>query len=277
MLTVAKQAKKDHDFWANMPLDDLAFGNAMDCDFTLRAFHVLQKQMKEKKVDKVYDNLLKDILVILGMVENFGIKVDAEYLLDLDDALGVEIRQLKERLQELSPSGEVNPNSTPEMGSLLFTSEGFDLTPTMFSDKTKMPQISDEHLSEVLKDTSNPDAREFIETLLQYKYRMKQYRTYVKGVEKAINYNDDGRIYYQYNFATVVTGRLSCSTYTVGSEKKGVSFHTLPRESEGDNINIRKLMVADEGKAFLAADFSQAELRVLAQCCGDKGLIEAFN
>ena len=277
MLTVTKQAKKDPDFWANMPLDDLAFGNAMDCDFTLRAYHVLQKQMKEKSVNKVYDNLLKDILVILGMVENFGIKVDTEYLLDLEDALGVELRQLKERLQELSPSGEVNPNSTPEMGSLLFTSDGFDLTPTMFSEKTKMPQISDEHLSEVLKSTTNKEAIEFIQTLLQYKYRTKQHRTYVKGVEKAIEYNEDGRIYSQYNFATVVTGRLSCSTYSVGSNKKGVSFHTLPRESEGDKINIRNLMVADSGKAFLAADFSQAELRVLAQCCGDKNLIEAFN
>lgn len=277
MLTVAKQAKKDPDFWANMPLDDLAFGNAMDCDFTLRAYHVLKEQMKEKGVDRVYDNLLKDILVILGMVENFGIMVDTKYLKTLDDTLLKELNTLKEKIQELSPVGEVNPNSIPEMGSLLFTSEGFDLAPTMFSEKTKMPQISDEHLSEVLKDTTDKKAKEFIQTLLQYKYRTKQHRTYVKGVEKAIEYNEDGRIYSQYNFATVVTGRLSCSTYNVGGKKKGVSFHTLPRESEGDAVNIRKLMVADPGKAFLAADFSQAELRVLAQCCGDKALIEAFN
>ena len=202
MLTVAKQAKKDPDFWANMPLDDLAFGNAMDCDFTLRAYHVLKKQMEEKQVDKVYDNLLKDILVILGMVENFGITVDTDYLKTLDDILIKELEDLKEKLQELSPVGEVNPNSIPEMGSLLFTSEGFDLTPTMFSEKTKMPQISDDHLSEVLDATSNKEAKEFIETLLKYKYRTKQHRTYVKGVEKAIEYNEDGRIYSQYNFAT---------------------------------------------------------------------------
>ena len=278
MLTVTKQSKKDPDFWANMPLDDLAFGNAMDCDFTLRAYHTLQKEMKEKRVDKVYDNLLKDILVILGMVENYGIRVDKDYLVELDLILKKEIEELKERLDELSPVDEaINPNSTVEMGSLLFTSEGFDLTPTEFSEKTKMPQISDSHLTSVLESTSNKEAREFIEALLKYKYRVKQHRTYVKGVEKAIEYNEDGRIYSQYNFATVVTGRLSCSTYSVGSEKKGVSFHTLPRESEDDAVNIRNLMQADEGKAFLAADFSQAELRVLAQCCGDKNLIEAFN
>ena len=99
MLTVAKQAKKDPDFWANMPLDDLAFGNAMDCDFTLRAYHVLKQQMKEKEVHRVYDNLLKDILVILSMVENFGIKVDTDYLKVLDDTLITELEDLKAKIQ----------------------------------------------------------------------------------------------------------------------------------------------------------------------------------
>lgn len=282
MLTVNKNKPKDEDFWANMPLDDLAFGNAMDCDFTLRAYHVLRKEMEEKQVNFVYDNLLKDILVILGMVENFGISVDTEYLKVLDQKLQEEIAGLDDRLQELvDPNKErddrINPNSTIEMASILFTSEGFDLTPTMFSDKTQMPQISEEHLTDVLKTTKNKNAIEFIQTLLKYKYRAKQHKTYVKGVEAALAYNEDGRIYSQYNFATVVTGRLSCSTYSAGKKKKGVSFHTLPRESENDSVNIRKLMKADGKKAFLAADFSQAELRVLAQCCKDKNLIEAFN
>jgi len=278
MLTVNKSKSKGADFWATLPLDDLAFGNAMDCDFTLRAFSVLQDEMQRKSVNHVYDNLLKDILVILGMVENQGILVDSDYLEVLDKQLRDELDSLSEKLQELAPTDEtVNPNSTAEMGSLLFTSDGFDLTPTMFSDKTKMPQISDDHLSEVLKTTKDKKAIEFIQTLLKYKYRTKQHKTYVKGVKAALSYNEDGRIYSQYNFATVVTGRLSCSTYSVGKEKKGVSFHTLPRESDDDPVNIRKLMSADEDRAFLAADFSQAELRVLAQCCKDKNLIKAFN
>ena len=277
MLTVTSNKPKDEDFWANMPLDDLAFGNAMDCDFTLRAYHVLRQEMKEKYVNFVYDNLLKDILVILGMVENQGIKVDEDYLKVLDQQLQDELQTLLSKLQDLSPTESINPNSTAEMASVLFTSEGYDLKPVMFSEKTQMPQISEEHLTEVLKSTKNKDATEFINTLLKYKYRSKQHKTYVKGVEAALEYNEDGRIYSQYNFATVVTGRLSCSTYSAGKKKKGVSFHTLPRESENDAVNIRKLMRADGDKVFLAADFSQAELRVLAQCCKDENLIEAFN
>jgi len=112
---------------------------------------------------------------------------------------------------------------------------------------------------------------------LKYKYRAKQHKTYVKGVEAALAYNEDGRIYSQLQL------RYSCNWSFVllylfcWKKKKGVSFHTLPRESQNDAVNIRKLMKADDKKVFLAADFSQAELRVLAQCCKDKNLIEAFN
>jgi DNA polymerase-1 len=125
--------------------------------------------------------------------------------------------------------------------------------------------------------TELKDLKTFITKLLEYKKKVKLHKTYVKGIGSAIEYNEEPRIYSNYNVATVVTGRLSCSTYSVGpSQKKGVSFHTLPRTVD-DTVNIRKLMTADEDKVFLAADFSQAELRVLAQCCKDKNLIKAFN
>ena len=117
----------------------------------------------------------------------------------------------------------------------------------------------------------------FITKLLEYKKKVKLHKTYVKGIGSAIEYNEEPRIYSKYNVATVVTGRLSCASYSVGpAQKKGVSFHTLPRTVD-DSVNIRKLMTADDGNVFLAADFSQAELRVLAQCCKDKNLIKAFN
>jgi len=275
MLTVTNGAKHD---WENMPLDELAFGNAMDCNFTLRLYKELGRKMKETKVNFVYENLLKDILVILSMVENRGIEVDQEYLSSLDEVLSESIEELEASLLKLSPIDDFNPRSTQQTAEVLFTSAGFDLTPVEFSAKTKTPKISEAHLVKVLEDTSDSETREFMETLMKYKYRVKQHRTYVKGVKGAIEYNDDGRIYSNYNFATVVTGRLSCSTYSVGAKKKGVSFHTLPRkDEESGEINIRNLMKADSKKAFIAADFSQAELRMLAQCCRDESLIEAFN
>jgi len=137
-------------------------------------------------------------------------------------------------------------------------------------------EIYQKVISEKPKDELR-NAKAFIEKLVEYKKKCKQHKTYVKGVKEAIAYNKEDRIYSSYNFSQTVTGRLSCTTYVVGPKmKKGVSFHTLPRPTE-DNVNIRKLMKADGDKAFVAADFSQAELRVLAQCCKDKNLIEAFT
>tara|TARA_R110000824_G_scaffold163741_2_gene339595 strand:- start:35 stop:1549 length:1515 start_codon:yes stop_codon:yes gene_type:complete len=273
MLTVTDGGAFD---WANMPLDDMALGNAMDADFTLRAYNAMTSDMKGKGVNHVYDKLLRDILVVASNIEHKGILVDGDCVKKFDVLLTKEVGELYTKLSELSVIDGVNPNSNADMGLLLFTKEGFGLRALEFSKKTKAASITEAHLKKVAV-TAKGDAKEYIELLLKYKGRMKQHKTYVKGVEKAVAYNEDGRVYSSYNFGNVVTGRLSCSTYTVGKERKGISFHTLPRPDENDAVNLRSMMTADDDKVFVAADFSQAELRVLAQCCKDKNLIEAFN
>ena len=273
MLTVTDGGTFD---WANMPLDDMALGNAMDADFTLRAYNAMRSDMTKKNVHHVYEKLLKKILVVASDIEHRGILVDTQCVKDFDVLLTKEIGELETKLSELSVIADVNPKSNADMGLLLFTKEGFGLRAVEFSKKTKAPSITEAHLKKVAV-TAQGNAKEYIELLLKYKGRVKQHKTYVKGVEKATAYNEDGRVYSSYNFGNVVTGRLSCSTYSVGKDRKGISFHTLPRPDEDDPINLRSMMTADDDKVFVAADFSQAELRVLAQCCKDKNLIEAFN
>jgi len=273
MLTVTNGGAHD---WENMPLDEMALGNAMDADFTLRAHTNMIGEMNRKGVNHVYEKLLKKILVVASDVEHRGILVDNNCVARFDELLAKEIGELETKLSELSVIDDVNPRSNADMGLLLFTKEGFGLRALEFSKKTKAASITEAHLQKVAV-TATGDAKEYIDLLLKYKGRVKQHKTYVKGVEKATTYNEDGRVYSSYNFGNVVTGRLSCSTYSVGKERKGISFHTLPRPDEDDPVNLRSMMTADDDKVFVAADFSQAELRVLAQCCKDKNLIEAFN
>jgi DNA polymerase-1 len=274
MLTVTTGSAHD---WENMPLEDMAFGNAMDAEFTYRVYEEMSPEMKAKGVSHVYEKLLKDILVIASKIENKGILVNQNYLSELDRILTDEIVKLRSTLDSLSPLEEVNPNSNKDVGQLLFSKEGFNLKAKEFSKKTKAPSITESHLTSLLK-TAKGDSKEYIFTLLEYKTRQKQHKTYVNGVKAAIDYNGDGRVYSSYNFGNVVTGRLSCSLYQVApSKRKGISFHTLPRPDSSDAVNLRKLMIPDKDKVFITADFSQAELRVLAQCSRDPGLIEAFN
>jgi DNA polymerase-1 len=275
MLTVTDGAKHD---WGSMPLKEMAIGNAMDCDFTLRSWKILKSEMKTKGVNFVYENLLSEVAVLLSAVEFRGIKVDVDYLTELEVKLKKVIAKEEVELQSLCGIEGVNPNSSDDMGIALFTEEGFDLNPTEFSAKAKKPAITEAHLTSLSENSStSTEARTFITKLLKYKGLSKLYRTYVKGVESATKYNEENRIYSSYNFGATVTGRLSCSMYSAGpSKKKGVSFHTLPRTVD-DDTNIRRLMRADDDKVFIAADFGQAELRMLAQCCRDKELIHAFN
>ena len=125
-----------------------------------------------------------------------------------DVLLVKEIAELETKLTELSVIDNVNPKSNADMGLLLFTKEGFGLRALDFSKKTKAASITEAHLKKVAV-TATGDAKEYIELLLRYKGRVKQHKTYVKGVEKAVAYNGDGRVYSSYNFGNVVTGRLS--------------------------------------------------------------------
>jgi len=277
MLTVTNGEKHD---WANMPLDELVFGNAMDCDFTLRLYNLLSDELKALESYHVYKKMLKDILPFMANLENNGLLVDVDYLNVMDRELKKEIETLDSHLKTLSPVDDINPNSTKDLGEVLFGASGWGLTPTDFSAKTKSPSITEAHLKSFLKAGSKTpkEASDFIESLLAYKQKVKLHKTYVIGIKNALEYNDDGKIYSQYNFEGTVTGRLSCSAYSAGaSKKKGVSFHTLPRVSSSDTLNIRNVVVADKKKAFISADFSTAELRVLAQCSRDPELIKAFN
>ena len=195
-------------------------------------------EMNKKGVNHVYEKLLKKILVIASDVEHRGILVDTECVSRFDTILTKEVAELETKLSELSVIDDVNPRSNSDMGLLLFSKEGFGLRALEFSKKTKAPSITEAHLQKVAV-TATGDAKEYIELLLKYKGRVKQHKTYVKGVEKAAAYNEDGRVYSSYNFGNVVTGRLSCSTYSVGKDRKGISFHTLPRPDENDPINLR--------------------------------------
>lgn len=115
-------------------------------------------------------------------------------------------------------------------------------------------------------------ARDFLNRLQELRGLEKLQSTYIDGVSKAINYNGQNKVYYDFRFDGTVTGRLSCAAYSA-KENMGVSFHTLPRTKDP---NIRSLFVAPPDHYFIAADYSAMELRILAHVCKDKNLVQAF-
>tara|TARA_R110000737_G_scaffold36331_1_gene55700 strand:- start:1912 stop:3069 length:1158 start_codon:yes stop_codon:yes gene_type:complete len=149
-------------------------------------------------------------------------------------------------------------------------------------------KAKDEKISRaVIADKTTKSLREskaFITDLLELRKSTKLSTTYVTGTRNAIKNNGHEKVYFDFRFDGTKTGRLSCGGSTRGkkkTDKQGVSFHTLPQtdddyETADVSRNIRSQFVAPVGWIFLAADYSQMELRVLSVLANEGAMKKAF-
>ena len=129
--------------------------------------------------------------------------------------------------------------------------------------KSVISQHSTEHLIQCKK---------FLEGLLELRKAEKLHKTYINGTKKALEYNQQNKVFVDFKFDGTATGRLSCAPYNA-QEPMGVSFHTLPRDTKR---NIRNMFVAPDDWYFVAADYKAMELRVLAHIAKEGNMQKAF-
>tara|TARA_R110001583_G_scaffold35266_1_gene117513 strand:- start:6279 stop:7340 length:1062 start_codon:yes stop_codon:yes gene_type:complete len=128
----------------------------------------------------------------------------------------------------------------------------------------------------VLAEKSTDDllvAGKFIRGVLDLRKSEKLEKTYIQGTKKAMEYNNENRVYVDYKLDGTSTGRLSCAAYNA-QKSMGVSFHTLPRETKH---NIRSFFIAPKEHSFITVDYSAMELRVLAHVAKDGNMQKAFQ
>jgi len=121
-------------------------------------------------------------------------------------------------------------------------------------------------------------AKRFFDRFSEYKKLNKLHSVYIEGARTALKNTGNSRMYVKYNIDGTVTGRISNSGANVGrkkTDKIGVSFHTLPRESL--DVNIRDYVVAPKGHDFITIDMKAMELRVLAHVANEENMIHAFK
>ena len=117
------------------------------------------------------------------------------------------------------------------------------------------------------------NAKQWLDSFLEWRSYAKLHKTYVKGLNSAIEYNGANKVYCDYRLDGTVTGRLSCGMYSA-EKPMGVSFHTLPRDTDN---NIRSLFIAPPRKEFITIDYAGMELRVLAHVAQDDRMLKAFR
>jgi DNA polymerase-1 len=229
-----------------------------DSDVTLRLSKILDEKLKEDRaLSLLYQHIELPLEYVLVFMEAAGILVDKEVLKEVSKSLASEMKDLESDIFKLAGS-EFNLSSPRQVGKVLF--EDLKLKPVKRTSKTKSYSTDVEVLTEL--SISEPIAQK----LLNYRELDKLKGTYADKLALYINPKTH-RIHTSFNQTRAVTGRLSSSE---------PNLQNIPAKTENGR-RIREAFMAGEGNVLISADYSQIELRVMAEFSKDSALIEAFK
>jgi DNA polymerase-1 len=195
------------------------------------------------------------LIPVLASMERAGVAIDMEFFAELGARFEREIRLVREEIHKIAGE-EVNLRSVPQLRTLLF--ETLELP---IIKKTKTGPSTDESVLEELA----AQGHEIPRLILEHRELDKLDGTYVRKLPLLAD--DDSRVHTRFNQTVAATGRLSSSD---------PNLQNIPIRSDLGR-EIRKGFVPAPGHVFIAADYSQVELRVMAHLSGDKAFVEAFR
>ncbi|KJY61638.1 DNA polymerase I [Lactobacillus apis] len=215
----------------------------------------LLAKLKEHEQDDLFASIEIPVARVLAKMEINGIKVLPDTLTQLQDEFAGELSKMEKEIYE-EAGEEFNINSPKQLGHILFEKMG--LKPIK---KTKTGYSTSVDVLNQLKD-ENP----IIEKILSYRQIAKIQSTYVNGLLDVIQ--KDGRVHTRYLQTLTATGRLS---------SVDPNLQNIPTRTE-EGKQIRKAFVPSQPDGYIfSCDYSQIELRVLAQVSGDEQMQEAFR
>ncbi len=238
----------------NPSLEDILHFARTD-DFE-KAREYIFKQLKEKNLDKVYEEIEKPIIPIVKDMEDYGILIDKKYFENLSKEYHQELDKLTAKIYKMA-STEFNINSPKQMGEVLFGKMG------MKSSKKKNASGSFSTKVSVLEELEEENP--IIKEILFYRELQKLLSTYIDVIPKMVS--EDGRLHAKFLQNGTTTGRFS---------SQDPNLQNLPIKTELGK-KIRNGFVAGKGNKLLAFDYSQIELRVVAMLSGDKKMTQIFR
>lgn len=216
--------------------------------------NILEKKIEQCNQKKLLNEIEIPLSNVLAGMENLGFAVDKQGIEDFGKMLKENIENLKSEIYN-SVGREFNINSPKQLGVALFEDLALPC-----KKKTKSGYSTSADVLESLKN-QHP----VVSMVLQYRTLSKLNSTYCEGLLKVIG--DDGRIHSSFNQTETRTGRISSTE---------PNLQNIPVRTELGR-EMRKFFTAREGWVLVDADYSQIELRVLADISGDKNMIDAFK
>lgn len=230
---------------------------AEDADITLRLHRELWPKLEAEPVlASLYQQLEVPLVPVLARIERNGTFINRQQLADHSHELSQRLQQLEQQAHDLA--GQVfNLGSPKQLGEILF---GKLELPVLKKTPKGAPSTAEEVLAELALDYPLPAV------LMEYRSLAKLKSTYTDKLPTMID-PVTGRVHTSYHQAVTATGRLSSSD---------PNLQNIPiRTDEGRRI--RQAFCAPKGRAIVAADYSQIELRIMAHLSEDPGLLHAFS
>jgi DNA polymerase-1 len=228
-----------------------------DVDVILRLWQALKARMAAEHVTSVYETLERPLPHVLSRMERRGISIDRAVLARLSNEFGKEQVELEKQINKIAGT-EVNPGSPKQLGEILFGQLGL---PGGTKTKTGQWSTGARALEELAEQ-----GHKLPQVILDWRQVSKLRSTYTEALPNYVNPHSQ-RVHTSYALAATSTGRLSSSEPNV---------QNIPIRTE-DGRKIRKAFIAAPGMKLISADYSQIELRLLAEVAHVPSLRKAFQ
>ena len=239
-----------------VPISEAINYAAEDADITLRLWKFFKPQLHKNNVTKVYESLERPLVPVLADMERNGIKVDRDTLSRMSNSFAQKMAGLEAEIFQLA-GRNFNVGSPKQLGEVLF--DELEI-PGGKRGKTGAYATG----AEILEDLT-VEGYEMPSKVLDWRQLSKLKSTYTDALQDHINI-ETGRVHTSYSMAGTSTGRLSSTD---------PNLQNIPIRSE-DGRKIREAFICEEGSILLSLDYSQIELRILAQIAELDALKEAF-
>ncbi len=242
-----------------VPVERVADYACEDADVTLQLKHILWRLVGEQELEKLYLEIEEPMIGVLESMEWEGVRIDTSILAEYAKELARQLDELENRVREMAGEPALNVNSPGQLGEVLFGKMKLVEKPKLT--KTKQYSTDEETLQSIA------DKHPIVELILEYRGVKKLLSTYVEALPQIVNPRT-GRIHTSYNQAVTATGRLSSTN---------PNLQNIPVREEQGRMIRKAFIPSDSGHLLLSADYSQVELRLMADLSGDPALIEAFR
>ncbi|MFA4867519.1 MAG: DNA polymerase I [Pedobacter sp.] len=242
----------------DVPVEKVVDYAGEDADVTLQLADVFIPMLKDLNAEKLATEVENPLIYVLADIEIEGVRIDIDTLINYSKELETDIKRFEQNVYEKC-GVQFNLASPKQLGEVLF--DKLQLDPKAKKTKTGQYQTGEDVL---LALASKSD---IVQDILDFRQLQKLKSTYVDALPLLLN-PKTGRVHTSYNQAVAATGRLSSNN---------PNLQNIPIRTERGREVRKAFIPRDENHVLLSADYSQIELRIIAEISKEENMLEAFN